>query len=79
MPFSNLCISTNFGIGKCEGMGRGGGDQCRLIRNMILLKEGTSSTDIRLRTLILCKSCIPFLWFHSFNTQSKPISHNILI
>ena len=24
MPFSNLCISTNFGIGKCEGMGGGG-------------------------------------------------------
>ena len=25
MPFSNLCISTNFEIGKCEGMGRVGG------------------------------------------------------
>ena len=28
MPFSNLCISTNFGIGKCEGMGgRGRGER----------------------------------------------------
>ena len=26
MPFSNLCISTNFGIGKCEGMGGRGGE-----------------------------------------------------
>ena len=39
MPFSNLCISTNFGIGKCEGMGGGGrgrgerGDEWRLIQS----------------------------------------------
>ena len=26
MPISNLCISTNFGAGKCEGMGGRGGE-----------------------------------------------------
>ena len=40
MPISNLCISTNFGAGKCEGMGgRGGGDQCRLIQSRKLRKR----------------------------------------
>ena len=37
MPFSNLCISTNFGIWKCEGMG--GGDECRLIQSRKLRKR----------------------------------------
>ena len=38
MPINNLCISTNFGIGKCEGMG-GGGDECKLIQSRKLRKR----------------------------------------
>ena len=51
MPFSNLCISTNFGIGKCEGMGGGGeaGDEWRLIQSRKLRKRREyGSTAIRL-------------------------------
>ena len=52
MPFSNLCISTNFGIGKCEGMGGEGGeggDEWRLIESRKLRKRREyGSTAIRL-------------------------------
>ena len=50
MPFSNLCISTNFGIGKCEGMGGGeAGDEWRLIQSRKVRKRREyGNTAIRL-------------------------------
>ena len=69
MPIRNLCIPSNFGIVRCEGMGRGGGGN--------YLEEVTSSTDIGHIVTVVFRffGFIPLI----LKVVKRVISHRILI